>query len=236
MCKKLMLVVAVMFLGATVGMAVQMDSANFANKVEGDVLPSTMAGWAYSGTLPETDYMSVSGGILSIDTLTLAGGQTSYYDYAAGSGIGYANGFTCEFRLKVNSAVKSGDVNTGLWLAAGRVTLTIMDDVIKHRGGGDDVIYTADNTDGFHTYRLTIAPGMTSWDLYRDGALVIDDRIEFSPWNWFFFGDGTGAGPDLDVDVDYVRWDASGAFEPIPEPATMSLLGLGLLGLLRNRK
>ncbi len=37
-------------------------------------------------------------------------------------------------------------------------------------------------------------------------------------------------------DIDYIRWTDAGAMAPIPEPATMALLGLGTLALLRKRK
>lgn len=215
-----------------VGMAnaAMRDSIYFANKYEGGVLPSS-DGWIYSGTQPLNTYNLTDGNILTHDTLTTTSFQTSYWSRTLSTD--YSKGFTAEIRLKVLSSPNTGnDVNRGYWWQAGRgATLSFFDNSVMHRGGGDEIIVNASNTDNFHTYRIVMPPGATGFDLYRDDVLVVDDRGA-GAWEGLLFGDPTAASssPDTKVQIDYIRWDTTGAYTPVEpmicgEEGTLYLAG-----------
>lgn len=196
------------------------DSADFPNKYEGDMLPDA-AGFTYSGTLPYAAYNSTDGSIISLDTNSTTGGQSSYWYKTAGATT--TNGYTVEIKLKVISSPDTGtDVNRGFWLSTklsngSGAILSFFNNSVMHRGGGDGMIIFGDNTDAFHTYRIVIAPGGSTFDVYRDNVLVIDDRAVGAVWEEIGFGDPTGNGPtpDTNVEIDYIRWDATGAYTPV---------------------
>lgn len=73
------------------------------------------------------------------------------------------------------------------------------------------------------------------------------DQGLFGPANatlarsWQVIGDGTGTATGAKILIDYLRKDSTGAFAPVPEPATgvlvllgMSLIGTRLVGRSRN--
>ena len=90
----------------------------------------------------------------------------------------------------------------------------------------------------FHTFQIIMAPGETTPKLYVDGLLNADAVIRNGGGTWLgagnvIFGSGNSEA------VSSVLWQEV-SFEtgvnPIPEPVSISLLGLGALGLLRRKK
>lgn len=198
------------------------DSVNFANKYEGNVLPDS-SGFTYGGATPASTYNSTNGSILTSKTNDTAGYQTSYWYRSWTANV--TNGYSAEIRLKVVTSADSGtDINRGWWFVVGEnstgALLSIFDNSIKLRGSSlTNILYTGSNTDAFHTYRIVINPGGTTFDLYRDGILVIDDYATVNTLSYdLCFGDPTSSSacPDTKVDVDYIRWDvATMAYNPL---------------------
>jgi hypothetical protein len=90
----------------------------------------------------------------------------------------------------------------------------------------------ADNTQ-FHLYELVSAPSASKADLYVDGVLRISNipSLGNSSYTGIYWGSGDSVGTGS-ADYNLVRL----ATLPVPEPATLSLLGLGGAMLLRNRR
>lgn len=97
----------------------------------------------------------------------------------------------------------------------------------------------------WHEYWITIQADDTGVGthlvrVYVDGALEASEFI-VTAGNGDDYGDsylamGVGATPqDGAVDVDFLAY-TSGAIAPVPEPATIALLGLGVCALLRRRR
>lgn len=198
------------------------DSTEFASKYECDVLPDAN-GFAFSGDTPPEWFNFAENDILSNDTLSYPGGQTTMWEKQWNAS--FANGYTVEIKLKVLSSPDTGsDVNRGYWLQAGiartskGVVLSFLNDKVMHRAGepGDEMVIFGDNTNDWHIYRIVVAPGGWIFDVYRDGTLVVADRQVWVAWGALAFGDPTGSSltTDVSVDIDYLRWDTTGAFYP----------------------
>lgn len=86
--------------------------------------------------------------------------------------------------------------------------------------------------DGWHLYEVIYDPGTATADLFVDGTEEISD---FAGWNGSFLGGtvsfGSGAGgADGNGYYNLVQ------FEIVPEPMTLTLLGLGGLMTLRRKR
>jgi hypothetical protein len=127
--------------------------------------------------------------------------------------------------------------------------IQIFKDRITHSGG--TVYYTGDLTGSQHRIRLSRQTGLNSTpsdlpevDLYVDDAYVttmesytIGGTLANSAWNqdWMYLGSLAGVA-QYDAEIDYIRFDFSGAYEPVPEPASLILFGSGVVLYLRKRK
>ena len=91
----------------------------------------------------------------------------------------------------------------------------------------------ADNTDGFHRFRLAVDDSTGNISVWRDGVLQAEnlpDLYAGAGYKRLYLGDISGRTAGT-VEFDYVRFTA-GAFTPVPEPGTVLLLAVGLIGLL----
>jgi len=108
-----------------------------------------------------------------------------------------------------------------------------------------NVVANADLTDGFHTFSVVQPPASDAFALFLDGEYL--GNAEMGNNNSTPKADGgpcTGAcgmtigGSDSftrgELKIDYIRATGDGALA-IPEPASMALLGVGVLMMLRRR-
>lgn len=245
------LLAAVVIIGLA-GMAaadlIQKDSADFPAKYkyEMDSLPSAVdqdgnsvndfeALWGAGGA------NNVSDGIWSISGKSnLMSSEDSGRIWEANqSAFTWTNGYTVEARVKVLSATSFP------FKVAANPYGTANFGIIKIGATGEafenEDPFADSNSDDFHVFRMAQAAGSDLWYLWRDGVLkgtttgpgFVTPNI---PQLWF--GNG-GSVTDASVQVDYVRF-TSGAYAPVPEPATATVLATGLVGLLayawRRRK
>src|SRR5690606_6633075 len=89
--------------------------------------------------------------------------------------------------------------------------------------GSPLTIPTASNTDGFHVFRIAQTPSSSHTRIWRDGTLIFDDLSRQgndassggSSTQRMFWGDGSAAAGGPTVQLDYLRWDSTGAYEPV---------------------
>lgn len=215
------------------------DSSAFTYKYEMDDDPGTTADWTANGGGTH----GVSGGILTVDST-----NSNMYYMNTGTWAGLFNdtdGWTLEARVKVLS--QAPGVHGALGFNQGTATTDepefgIATDAVvwNQLGTFSQLGPTADNTNGFHVYRIAQLAGTTTFNVWRDGVLLnaaplttnngIDERLYFPD------GGGNWGGSEQ---IDYLRYTA-GAFAPVPEPGGLVLAGSALLALLayalRKRK
>ena len=217
--------------GAAFSAMVPMDSADFANKYEGDTdpVPNYLNNWA-AGTSHSSD-----GNVLTYVVPEGAGG-TTWIESTTWAGA-ISHDYTIETRLKINYTYGAGAFDICVDTGAGEAAFVIIGNtsITYFDNGVWTTAPTADNTDGFHTFRLAHEAGTSTVSLWRDGELwsnLPTANFGASTMYWLA-GSGQAVG---NADVDYYRW-TDGAYAPIPEPATMGLLTLGgLVTLLRRKK
>ncbi|MBI4472408.1 MAG: PEP-CTERM sorting domain-containing protein [Acidobacteria bacterium] len=214
-----------------------LDSGSFAHLYEGNVYPTT--GGVFTEFQTGSATASTDGNVLTI----VSPGASDNLAWYPASWAGESNpaiGLTVEVRLKAY-ATTAVDGNFRLFggdgSAANNIAVQVGPSFV--RGGtiaGPTVISTADNTDGFHVFRLAKDGGSGVYQIWRDGVQIGTDIAgavySFDMMEWT---DGSG---DIygQVDVDYFRWDLTGGFSPVvPEPSSLALLGLGALALWVRR-
>ena len=205
------------------------DSSTFDHALEfetDDELPSVegaadgwaeVNGWNIPGNPPT---LEVAGGNMSVRTVGVGGGHdvrqpvdTSAWAMEVDPGTSY----TFETRLRV---VNEGGASPGfsIWLGNGTAAET---HVVQVRSdslswGTNTVIHEGDNQSDFITVRIAHDGATGLATVWRNGIQVATDLgagdIQ-SGNNWIILVDFGGAN-EIDADVDYVRWDATGAFEP----------------------
>jgi hypothetical protein len=230
-------VIGLMIVGAFPAAATHIlkDSSTFAHQYNGDVVPvPDYAQVGAFGTLPSTD-----GDIMTYRVPTGGG----YFDSSVWAGESKDNGWTIEFRIKIDTDFPEGARGAvALYTGSGASgdIMSVGQSYVKKWAHSDIIVDSNDNTDDFHTFRVAFDHVGNTWPytIYRDGVL-----LDTSPngGNWgtdvLYFGSaGTPYGGPT-VELDYLRWDTTGAYSPIPEPANLVLLGsLILLHVVRRRR
>jgi len=137
-----------------------------------------------------------------------------------------------------NAGGQTGLVMNNLNTGAGFDT-----DPWEYDGTGETLNVLPLDVTAWHEYWITIAAGGSGThvvDVYVDGSLVPSTfNVSAGGDNDFdvsYLGMDVGATGQMGaIDVDFFAY-ASGAIAPVPEPATIALLGFGGLALLRRKR
>lgn len=196
-------------------------------------------------------------GAIAISNAALSNEYWEDAAFAAGN-LNAANGYTVEYRVRATPSVSSGN-DGGLTVDAGipdesgnggslaAITLQHIDkDTNNDLGiywdlGAIGPVFAEVPADEFVTLRIAATPDATtagglSFSLYVNGGLVGDDLSRERAWasRRMLMGD-VGGGARGDLTVDTVGF-TPGAFAPVPEPGSVSLLSLMLSGCLLRRR
>jgi hypothetical protein len=253
---------AVMGLAATSQVrAAALSSTAFNHKYEGDTL--TPPGTEYTTVTPPGgagSIFSTDGNILTLKNTIADGGGVFITNWGSlpTNPVDNALGWTIEFRVKIGTDGEAGANGAFNLLAkdvAGtnaqgrRVGLGIFADSVILPGalgtsaaGTPLTISTPSNSDGFHVFRIAQDPASSFTNIWRDGQLIFSDlsRQANDPSSGgssllrMFWGDGSGASGGPTIELDYFRWDSTGAYEPVPEPNSLLLVGIGVLGVAQG--
>jgi hypothetical protein len=228
------------------------ESAGYPYRYEADVLPSAFSpayAYASGNGLLETAYATITNGILKLDTDTIGTGSDSgWYSLTGGTGTvwdpHFLGGYTMEVRMKSLPNNASAYNAWFYWYDLNSATLMQVWSNKVYLNGVE--VTGLDNQSAFHDFRIVSEMAASSadqkFDLYRDGVLIIDDAPNWTDFTAYYagvnglvkFGDMTGT-QESNIEIDYIRWDTTGAYTPIPEPATMMLLIGGLVLSFRRK-
>jgi len=209
----------------------------------GSIIPQT-----YSGGVAQSDQ---SAGTPENLFRTDFGGSITRANTTSGSP------WTIEMRVQKTTGTQGGDGWFGVAMQTPNDTFSTRvnfeDDRVSYRGTGGtnvDHLVGTDFTSGFHTMRIAYE-GNDNTDetqqffVWIDGSLLNDGLTSadafvggngsFNSGGSWYIGDFS-SGIAGDWEVDYIRFEDNGAFNVIPEPASIGLIGLvGLVYLLRRK-
>lgn len=211
-----------------------LDSSSFASQYNGDEIfdGSTGAnGWVPNGGATDAN-LSLSGGNVVV-SITDNNGWVEHDNGATPWEAGTGS-WTAEARAIVGATGSGGFVVWGA-LNGQRNIMTVRENSVTDLDG--NVFDTNDNTGGFHNFRLAYDSEDGSYHYFRDGVQItpaggIGKQADTSNTRLIFGDCCTNVGGSLlggagsEFQFEYLRYDNTGAFSPIPEPSTLSLLGL----------
>ena len=206
------------------------DSATFDHALEFDTdgeLPSTegaadgwaeVNGWNIPGLPPR---LEVAGGVMTVDTVGVGGGHDvrQPVDTSAWAAeVDPDTSYTFETRLRVTDEGGSSP-GFSIWLGNGVAAETAVVQVRTDQvmwGTNTQLLNEGDNSADFVTVRIAHDGATGLHTVWRNGIQIGTDLgttdIAVAN-NWIILVDFGGAN-EVAAEVDYVRWDATGAFEP----------------------
>ncbi len=201
---------------------------------EGSVLPNLAdPAWSAIGTQsPRTS--SLNDGIL-----TITNNSAGWEGWAINAGSYWEAETTLTLEIKMKQA---GTSRVEFGKSNRQWSLVFKDNEIQSRFGGDSMAF---DTTEWNVFRITKESGVPQGPgdnpddvvkLYINGSLVASDLVISHAGTYDFnlvrvmkmSGGGT-------MDIDYIRYTNEGAFAPVPEPATLAILGLGMAFANRRR-
>ena len=211
-------------------------SDDWPNNYEGDALPNDEqpdAGWEVN--INDDAMITAAGGLLTLDTRLPADHFVRLGDGSSWvNSIQATDSWTVEVRTRIlgkesTRAGEQGGLN--VWASGAETTATgylLIDTDAVHWGNNNAVRLAdgVDNTDGFHTFRMSYDASAERFHIWRDSVLI-GDSLEASnvvlALDWFLIGDSSSSFSVL-ADVDTIRW-IRGVFPPIA-PADVDEDGL----------
>jgi hypothetical protein len=224
------------------------DSADFTFKYEAvsgtPEVEVPAQGWSLVDTGAPGNSFAAAGGILSYSTTEQSGGRWYWIKGDdAGSAwnlnVNAATSYTVEFSAKVTASDgPHGGLNLAIGNSAQYGWFNIGVNSVTTTTSSTPVVLAdgIDNASDFHTFRVAFDSSAGTFAMWRDNILVsgaIAPDSTFNAPNYLAFGDASSQGSGT-IAIDFCRWDATGAFAPVPEPMTLSLLVVGGCWLRRR--
>lgn len=249
--KYLPLILALFPLNAQSAVTLQLNSTLFEYRYEMDTAPNNQNLDANAvDDWFDTGVPTVSGGYAA----NTAADQLFRGDFTGSIFRSVASATTADWTMEITVGKAGGTQGTNGWFGiatdpAGESlssAIYLKDDRISIEAGVTDLDFmvgTDFSTGSYHTIRIAHDAVANAYYYWVNGTLLnADTSTPIAPGNAninasgaTFIGDysSTLAGNYL---IDYIRIDSSGAYAPVPEPASALLGALGTLLLLRRRR
>lgn len=249
--KYLPLILALSAAPAGAAVTLQLNSAAFEYRYEMDTAPNNqnldangVDDWF------DTGVPTVSGGYAA----NTAVDQLFRGDFTGSIFRSIASSATSDWTMEITVAKTGGTQGTNGWFGiatdpAGETlssAIYLKDDRVSIEAGTIDLDFLvgADfSTGSYHTIRIAHDAVANAYYYWVNGTLLnVDAGTPIAPGNAninalgaVFIGDYSGALAG-NYSIDFIRIDSTGAYAPVPEPASAFLGSLGALLLIRRRR